>query len=66
METMGMQIDHQKIKQTRITKGWTQQQLSEICGLSVRTIQRVENQQHASMETLSTLSSVFDIRGKSS
>lgn len=44
----------------RIAKGWTQEQLAEHAGLSVRTIQRVEGGHAASLETLKCLAAVFE------
>ena len=49
------------IKQLRDRRGWTQEQLAECCGLNVRTIQRVESGNKASLETLQSLASVFEV-----
>lgn len=49
------------IQQLRRQRGWSQQQLAELSGLSVRTIQRIENGHPPSTETLKALASVFDI-----
>jgi transcriptional regulator with XRE-family HTH domain len=40
---------------------WPQEQLAELCGLNVRTIQRVESGSKASLETLKSLASVFEV-----
>lgn len=48
------------VQKLRLQRGWSQQQLAELSGLSVRTIQRVENGQPASTETLKSLASVFE------
>ncbi len=48
------------IRKLRRERGWSQEQLSEVCGLSVRTIQRIENGQTPSMETLQALAAAFD------
>ena len=40
------------VKKLRDRRGWTQEQLAECCGLNVRTIQRVESGNKASLETL--------------
>ena len=45
----------------RLQRGWSQQQLAELSGLSARTIQRIENGQPASAESLKSLASVFEI-----
>ena len=49
------------IQKIRLQHGWSQQQLAELSGLSVRTIQRIENGQTPSMESLKSLASVFEI-----
>lgn len=56
-----MKIDSHKVKQLRIAKNWSQEQLSEACGLSVRTIQRLENGDNASIESVRALSLAFDV-----
>ncbi len=50
----------QIVKPLRLEKGWSQEQLAEIAGLSVRTIQRLENGGACSLETAKALSAVFD------
>ncbi len=50
-----------QVQKLRLKRGWSQQQLAELSGLSVRTIQRIEGGQAASTETLKSLASVFEI-----
>ena len=49
------------VRKLRLEKGWSQEQLAEISGLSVRTIQRMERGQKPSLETLKSLAAVFDL-----
>lgn len=49
------------IRKLRIDKGWSQETLAEVSGLSVRTIQRLERGGNASLETLSALAAVFEV-----
>jgi transcriptional regulator with XRE-family HTH domain len=56
-----MEINASLIKQKRRDKGWTQQQLAEIADVSLRTIQRIEKTGSASNETVSALSTSFEI-----
>lgn len=49
------------IQTLRLKKGWSQQQLAEASGLSVRTIQRIEAGQPASTETLKSIAAVFEV-----
>ncbi len=55
-----MQLNPQLIRQLRSEKGWTQQQLAEICALSLRTIQRIEEHGIASLESSKALAAAFD------
>ena len=54
-----MQINSNRVREHRRQKGWTQEQLAEAADLSLRTIQRVENQGLASNETVSALCAVL-------
>ena len=49
------------VKNLRKKNHWSQEQLADLCGLNVRTIQRVENGNQASIETLKSLASVFEV-----
>ena len=49
------------IQKLRLKRVWSQQQLAEASGLSVRTIQRIENGHPASLETLKSLAAVFEV-----
>lgn len=50
-----------QIQKFRLQRGWSQEQLAEVSGLSVRTIQRIESGQTPSLETLNALAAVFDV-----
>ena len=52
------------VKDTRISKGWTQAQLAELCAVNIRTIQRVESDGTASLETTMALAAVFELEVK--
>jgi transcriptional regulator with XRE-family HTH domain len=49
------------IQKLRLQRGWSQQQLADHSGLSVRTVQRIEQGQVASTESLKSLAAVFEI-----
>ncbi len=49
------------IRKLRAKRGWSQEQLADFSGLNVRTIQRVESGQKASMETLLSIAAVFEV-----
>ncbi len=48
------------IQERRRGHGWTQEQLAENAGVSVRTIQRIESGDAATLETLKCLAAVFE------
>ena len=50
-----------RVQKLRLQKGWSQQQLADLSGLSARTIQRIEQGQSASVESLKSLAAVFEI-----
>ena len=49
------------IRQRRIEKGWSQLQLAEFAGISLRTIQRIEKGRTPNIETLKAIAAVFEI-----
>jgi transcriptional regulator with XRE-family HTH domain len=48
------------VKTLRQSRGWSQEVLAELSGLSVRTIQRVERGEPASQDTITALAHVFE------
>ena len=49
------------VKKARQERAWSQSQLAEIAGVDLRTIQRVEKDGTASLETLKGVASAFDV-----
>jgi transcriptional regulator with XRE-family HTH domain len=47
------------IKMLRLSRGWSQEQLAEISGLSVRTIQRIEQNMPSSFDTRRAIAKAF-------
>ena len=56
-----MQVNIDEIKTQRSNRAWSQTQLAEVSGLSLRTIQRIEKTGVASLESVKSLASVFEI-----
>jgi transcriptional regulator with XRE-family HTH domain len=50
-----------KVKAMREKSAWTQEQLADVSGVSVRTIQRIERGGPASFESLKAIASAFNI-----
>ncbi|HEY7883340.1 MAG TPA: helix-turn-helix domain-containing protein [Cellvibrionaceae bacterium] len=49
------------VKKLRLQRGWSQEQLAELAGVTPRTIQRIERGQNPSLETARALASVFEV-----
>ena len=49
------------IQKLRLQRGWSQEQLADVSGLSVRTVQRLERGQPGSLESMKALAAVFEI-----
>jgi transcriptional regulator with XRE-family HTH domain len=49
------------VKRLRQEKHWSQDQLSTLSGLSLRTIQRIESGSKASLESMKSLAAVFEV-----
>ncbi|MCW2484245.1 helix-turn-helix transcriptional regulator, partial [Candidatus Symbiopectobacterium sp. NZEC135] len=47
------------IKTLRLARAWSQEQLAELSSLSVRTVQRIENGERASLDTLGAIAAAF-------
>ena len=58
---MYMHLKSDIAKKLRTDRGWSQQQLADICSVSLRTIQRLENTNKCSLETLNALLSAFEV-----
>ena len=48
------------LKKMRLERHWSQDQLADMSGLSIRTIQRIENGENAGLESLKSLAAVFE------
>ena len=49
------------LRTLRLQRGWSQDNLAQLSGLSIRTIQRFEQGENASLETLKSLAAVFEV-----
>jgi len=49
------------VQKLRVQRGWSQEQLAELTGLSARTIQRIERGHKASAESLKAIAAVFEV-----
>lgn len=56
-----MNIDSNRLRDLRTSRQWSQEQLAELSGLNLRTIQRLESGAKISTESLRALASVFEV-----
>jgi transcriptional regulator with XRE-family HTH domain len=49
------------VRKLRLRRGWSQDQLAELAGVTVRTIQRIERGHKPSLETAKALAAVFEV-----
>ena len=49
------------VRKLRLRNGWSQDQLAELTGVTVRTIQRIERGHKPSLETAKALAAVFEV-----
>jgi transcriptional regulator with XRE-family HTH domain len=54
-------ISREIVKKLRISKDWTQETLAEISGVHTRTIQRIESDGLASMQSINALTKAFEV-----
>jgi transcriptional regulator with XRE-family HTH domain len=57
---MEMELNKETLKTQRDSRAWSQTQLSEVSGLSLRTIQRIEKTGIASQESVKSLAAVYE------
>ena len=50
------------VRKLRLQRGWSQEQLAQISGLNVRTIQRIERGQVPSLESKKSLAAAFEVQ----
>lgn len=60
-----MKIDARTVRQLRLARQWSQEQLAAACDLNLRTIQRLEREGRGSNESLRALASVFEVAPES-
>ena len=58
---MTFKVDHVKIKRWREERHWSQEQLADLAGIGLRTIQRVENGEGASQESLKAIAAAYNV-----
>ena len=56
-----MKINSALVLQLRNARSWSQEELATAAGLNLRTIQRIENEASASLQSMKALASVFNI-----
>lgn len=57
---MDMQLNKEQLRREREVRAWSQSHLAEVAGLSMRTVQRIENSGSASLESAKAIAAAFD------
>lgn len=60
-----MHINSARLRELRISRQWSQEQLAQLSGLNLRTIQRLESGAKISTESLKALAAVFEVPANS-
>ena len=60
-----MQINSARLRELRTARQWSQEQVAELSGLNLRTIQRLESGAKVSTESLRALAAVFEVPAES-
>lgn len=60
-----MHIDSVRLRELRSARQWSQEQLAQLSGLNLRTIQRLESGAKVSTESLRALAAVFEVSADS-
>jgi len=58
---MKIQVNTKKIKDLREQRGWSQDLLAQMSGISLRTLQRMEKDGNCSIESVKSLAAVFEV-----
>ncbi len=58
---MKITLNSDKLKKWRVERCWSQEQLAEVAGVSLRTIQRIENGKTASRDSALSLATAFNV-----
>lgn len=58
---MPFKVDAPKIKRWREERHWSQEHLAQLAGIGLRTLQRIENGENASSDTVTALAAAFDV-----
>ena len=58
---MDVMVDKSRVRKLRNQRAWSQDHLASVSGLSLRTIQRIENDGGCSLESKKALAAVFNI-----
>tara|TARA_B100001964_G_scaffold220538_1_gene263747 strand:- start:61425 stop:62009 length:585 start_codon:yes stop_codon:yes gene_type:complete len=62
--TVKVKLKQAVIRKFRVSKGWTQEKLAEESGVHSRTIQRIENDGVASIQSLNAIAGALDVEPK--
>jgi transcriptional regulator with XRE-family HTH domain len=59
---MTLKINSDRLREERLNRAWSQEQLALIAGLGLRTVHRIEKSGQCSLESLSALAAALELR----
>ena len=59
---MDMQLNKEQLRREREVRAWSQSPLAEVAGLSMRTVQRIENSGSASLDSAKAIAAASDMQ----
>ncbi|PCJ26904.1 MAG: hypothetical protein COA96_04550 [SAR86 cluster bacterium] len=58
---MEMNVNRELIRELRLRKSWSQEKLADVAGVSMRTVQRIETDGVASLQSRTAIANAFEI-----
>ncbi|MFT4816084.1 MAG: transcriptional regulator with XRE-family HTH domain [Pseudohongiellaceae bacterium] len=58
---MKVQVNQKKIRGLRMSRGWTQEKLADVSNVHTRTIQRIENDETSSIQSLNAIAEALNV-----
>jgi DNA-binding XRE family transcriptional regulator len=58
---MRVQVNQKKIRELRMSRGWTQEKLADVSNVHTRTIQRIENDETSSIQSLNAIAKALNV-----
>lgn len=61
---MKVKVSQERIRELRMSRGWTQEKLADVANVHTRTIQRIENDEVSSIQSLNAIAEALNVEPK--